>query len=410
MAVGLRFNNQGPPSYQIEILDNSLNKITEIVTPYPIDKQNNIIRFSKELSDFGQCTVRISAYDSIFKNFGDIIVPHQYHLRIRRNGQVVWQGAIIENPKRTKVFIEILAVEYLWYLNKLLITRSSIDPATQTADGIFRIFNSGGMDTAVTAIMNETITALSGSNHILKNMTLGTIENPNFPPNMTDNLGNALTGPWTFSTNLQLTYDFQSIYYVLKSFGIYSYADFYLDQNLVFNFKKFVGNDRHFDVDFTFTKFNSNIIDYNLPRFGQRMVNDLYGIATDTNGKVLNSPQSDQASISKYGKMQGVAAYADIKDQGILNARAQAELPLVSTPDETNAIIVLDGTSPFPLGVWDVGDIVTIQVTNNGVKFSQPRRVVGYTVLVNGTGKETTTVQSNVPLPFQFGSLTASTG
>jgi hypothetical protein len=400
------------PSYQIQILDSALNIITEVNTPYPLDKMGTIIRFSKELSDFGQCTFRISAYDSIFTTYGDLIFPHQNHLRLRRNGAIVWQGAIIENTKRNKTFIEVVAVEYLWYLNKILVNRSSNDPATGTADGVFRIFNSGGMATAVTTIMNETITNIKGANsaHILSTMTLGTIENPNFPPNMTDNLGNALTGGWTFSTNLQLTYDFQSIYYLLKSFGIYSYADFYLDSNLVFNFKKFVGNDRHYDVDFTFGKLNSNIIDYNLPRLGQRMVNNLYGIATDNSGKVLNSPQSDQASISKYGLMQGVAAYADVKDQGILNARAQAELPLVSTPDETNAIIVLDGTSAFPLGLWDVGDIVTIAVTNNGVNFNQIRRIVGYTVMVNSTGKETTTVQSNIPLPFQYGSLTAATG
>jgi hypothetical protein len=241
-------------------------------------------------------------------------------------------------------------------------------------------------------------------------MTLGTIENPNFPPNMTDNLGNALTGGWTFSTNLQLTYDFQSVYYLLKSFGIYSYADFYLDQNLVFNFKKFVGNDRHYDVDFTFRKLNSNIIDYNLPRLGQRMVNDLWGVATDNTGVILHKEQTNQASVTTYGLLQGVAAYSDVKDQGILNARTQAELPLISTPDETNAIIVLDGTSPFPLGQWDVGDIVTIAVTNNGINFNQIRRVVGYTVNVNSTGKETTTVQTNIPLPFQYGSTAASTG
>lgn len=400
------------PNYQFEILDNTLNKITEVVTPYPLDKQGTIIRFSKELSDFGQCTFRISAYDSIFTDFGDIIFPHQYHLRIRRNGAIVWQGAIIENTKRNKQFIEVVAVEYLWYLNKILVNRTSNDPATGTADGIFRIFNSGTMGAAITTIMNETITNLKGSNsaHILSTMTLGTIENPNYPPNMTDSTGAALTGAWNFSTNLQLTYDFQSIYYILKSFGIYSYADFYLDQNLVFNFKKFVGNDRHYDVNFTFTKLNSNVIDYNLPRLGQRMVNTLYGIATDTNGKILNSPQYDQASISKYGKLEGVAAYADVKDQGILNARAQAELPLVSTPDETNAIVVLDGTSAFPLGQWDVGDIVTIAVTNNGVAFKQIRRIVGYTVSVNDTGKETTTIQSNIPLPWQYGSTSASTG
>jgi hypothetical protein len=263
------------------------------------------------------------------------------------------------------------------------------------------------MATAVTTIMNETITTFKNTtngNQILANMTLGTIENPNFPPNMTNNLSQPLTGAWNFSTSLPLTFDFQSIYYILKQFGVYSYADFYIDNNLVFNFKKFVGNDHHYDVDFTFTKHNSNIIDYNLPRFGNRMVNDLVGIATDNNGVILHKEQTDQASISTYGLMQGVAAYADVKDQGLLNARVAAELPFVGTPDETNVSIVLNETAAYPLGLWDIGDLVTVAVTNNAVSFTDTRRVVGATVQVHNTGRETTTAQTNKPLPFQFGS------
>lgn len=390
----------------IEILDNSLNKLAVVKNPLPLDKGGTILRYSKELSDFGQCTFRISAFDTFWSQNGDIVQPHKNHVRIRRNGAIVWQGAIIANTKRNKQFIEVVAAEYEWYLGRILINRTSNNPATGQADAIYRIFATGGMNTAVTTIMNETIANIKGANskHILSTMTVGTVENPNFPPNMTDATGAALTGAWTFSANLQLTYDFTDVLSVLKAFGIYSYADFYIDSNLVFNFKKFVGNDRHYDVNFVFTKKNSNIVDYNLPRLGQRMANSLYGIATNTQGQVLNSPQTDQASITEYGLMQGVAAYADIKDQGILNARTQAELPLVSTPDETNAIVVLNETAAYPLGVWDIGDIVNIQVTNNGVDFNEVRRIVGVTVQVNDTGREFTTVQSNIPLPFQYGS------
>lgn len=399
--------------YKIEILDNSLNKITEVKTPYPLDKNGMIIQYSKELSDFGQCKFRISAFDNLWADFGDIVFPHQYHVRIKRNGGTVWQGAIIENTKRNMEYIEITAAEYEWYLSKILVNRTSNNPGTGQADGIYRIFSSGTMSTAVTNIMNETITNIKNANsaHILSTMTLGTIENPNFPPNMTDNTGVHLSGAWNFSTNLQLTYDFNNILYILKSFGIYTYSDFYVDNSLVFNFEKFVGNDRHYDVNFSFIKngdqAQSNIIDYSLPRLGQRMVNSLYGIATDTNGKVLNYNQRDEASITKYGLMQGVAAYADIKDQGILDARTRAELPLISTPDETNAIVVLNETAAYPLGLWDIGDIVTIKVKNNGVDFDEIRRIVGVTVAVHDTGREFTTVQTNIPLPWQYGSTTA---
>jgi len=396
--------------YIVEILDKSLNKLAEVRNPYPLDQKGTVLTFSKELSDFGQCKFRISAFDDLLTQYGDIIQPHQNHVRIRREGRVVWQGAIIDNPKRSSQFIEILAAEYEFYLSKILIKRSSNNPATGTADGVFRIFNSGTMAAAVTAVMNETIALLDVSTNtssILSGMTLGTVENPNYAPNMTDSTGAALSGAWNFSTSLQLTYDFQTVLYLLKSFGIYSYADFYIDNSLVFNFEKFVGNDRHYDVNFVFKQHNSNIIDYNLPRLGGRMANDIFGIATDTNGAILHKEHSDQASITANGLMQGTAAYADIKDNSILDARVQAELPLVSTPDETNAMVVLNESSAYPLGIWDIGDIVNISVTNKGVSFNQPRRVVGISVEVNDTGKELTTVQSNKPLPFQFGSSTS---
>lgn len=402
-----------PPDYRIEILDSTLTKVAEVITPLPLDKSGTILKYSKELSDFGQCTFRISSFDNFFAQYGDVIQPHRYHIRIRRNGTVIWQGAIIQNSQRTKDMVEVVAAEYEFYLSKILINRTSNNPATGQADGIFRIFNSGSMATAVIAFMNETIATFDGAtnkNSILSGMTLGTIENPNFPPNMTDNTGAALSGGWGFSTNLQLTYDFQDILYILKSFGIYAYADFYIDQNLVFNFEKFVGNDRHYDVNFNFLKkpgnypSNGNILDYNLPRLGQRMVNDLWGIATDNNGNILHKEQSDQSSITEYGLMQGVAAYADVKDAGILNARTQAELPLVSTPDETNVMITLNESAAYPLGQWDVGDLVTINIQNDGVaSFSDIRRVVGVTVSVRDTGREITVVQTNKPQPWQFG-------
>lgn len=403
-------------AYELEILknngDGTLTKICDILDPYPLNKAGDVLTFTKELSEFGQATFRVSAYDNILTQYGDVLTPHEYHLRIKRNGTSVWQGAIIDNPKRTSNYIEVQCAQYIWYLNKILINRSSTYPPTGTADGIYRIFNTGSMSTAVTDIINESITTWSQSTNktsSLAGMTVGTVDNPDFPPNMTDNLGGALSGAWTFSTDLQMLFDFQSILYVLKSFGAVSYADFEITDDLVFNFQKFIGNDRHYDVNFVFNKSGNfaqtNLVDYNLPRLGQRMVNNLWGVATDSYGTVLFAPQSDQNSISTYGLLEGVAAYADVNDQGILGARTAAELNLISTPDQTNVIVVLNEQTAYPLGVWDVGDIVSINVQNNGVSFSDARRIVGCSVSVHNTGREMTTVQTNIVQPFQYGYL-----
>jgi predicted ester cyclase len=350
----------------------------------------------------------VSAYDPVLTTYGDILVPHKYHVRIRRAGYVVWQGAIIDNTKRNKSYIEVMAAEYEFYLDKILIARTSPD-ANGTAN-IYRNFASGTMATAVTALLNETITTWSNSVHVLKNMTIGTIDNPSYPPNMvSDYNGTALSGPWTFGDGSQanpgpqLQYDFHTLLYVLKSFGIYSYADFQITPTLQFNFRSFLGNNLLAKLVFQFGK-QGNIYDYNLPRLGKRQANSLLTIATDPNGVILHVEPTDQTSITSNGLMEAVAAYSDVKSQSTLNARANAELPLVSTADETNAIVYLNENG-YPLGQYDVGDIVTIKVQNLGVNFNSIRRIVGYTVMLNETGRESIALQTNVPLPWQYSTV-----
>lgn len=408
--------------HSIEILDAALNLITPIFTPYPLDGSGNIMRYSKELSDFGTCTFRISSYDPLLTKFGAIYTPHKYHVRIRRAGIVVWSGAIIEIIKQNKDFIEVTAAEYLWYLGKKLIHRTSNDPVTGTANGIYRIFQSGNMAQAVTAIMNETLADWSNysasvngqgitildAGHILSTMTLGEIDNPDYPPNITDGNGNALSGGWQFvpldtaTGGFTLQYDFQTVLYVLKSFGAYTYADFTIDENLQFSFRSFLGNDQQYQVNLVWGK-RGNAYDYNIPSYGQRMINSLVGVATDNNGVVLFYNQADQTSITDNGLIEGVAAYSDVKAQSILQARIQAELPLISTPDDTAMSMVLNERTNYPIGTWDIGDIITCTVTNAGLSFNEPRRVVGITTTVGNTGRELTTIQTNKPLPWQYG-------
>lgn len=396
---------------QVQVLDSSLNMVAILPALYPLDKSGNILRYSREMDDYGKCTFRVSAQDVIHANYGDILIPHKYWIRIVRAGYTVWQGAIIDNSRRNSDFVEIQAATPLWYLSKILINRSSNNPATNQADSIYRIFNSGTMAAAVTSIMNETRTNAIGAAgvHPLASMTVGTITNPNYPPNMTD--GNtpphALTGGWSFgngATAPQLQYDFHSVLYVLKSFGAYTYANFYFDDSLVFNFVPFRGNNLTQSVTFRWgggSNVPANIVGYNMPRLGERMVNDLYGIAVDPNGLVLHYNQQDQASITSYGLLQGVAAYSDVKDQATLNARVQAELPLISSPDNA-AVSITVNEKGYPLGLYNVGDIVNIQIIDRALTFNDNRRIVGYTVMLHNTGREISTIQTNKILPFQF--------
>lgn len=396
-------------NYVVEILTKDLDVITQVRSLVPFNLNGDILQFSRELSDYGRARFRISADDPMLDTYGDILAPHKNHLRIRNGDIILWQGIIIENPKRNKSFIDVIAVEYLFYLDKIMVKRTSPDENGNA--GIYRIFSGGTMATAITAILNESIAQWSGTGHALSGMTLGTIENPNYPPNMTtgytvSTTQTPLTGPWYFgegtATSIGPTYqfDFVSVLYVLKCFGIQTYADFYIDNNLAFHFKKFVGNSNNRNMVFRYGP-QGNIVDYNLCRYGERMVNSLYNIATDENGVILHETVTNNDSVNLYGLMEGYAAYTDVKTQSGLRQRGQVTMPMVSVPDETNVIVYVDEKSPA-FSRYSLGDIITISITNKGIDFDKPRRIVGMTATIHNTGRQMIAVQTNIPQDFQL--------
>lgn len=389
----------------VEILDLSLNVITQVKALMVYDRNGSILQYSRELSDYGRCRFRVSTGDRLFTDFGDILVPHKNHVRIRKGTKVVWQGAIVDNTKRTKDYIDVVGFEYEFYLDRNLIKRTSADINGTTE--IYRIFKSGTMATAVTAIANETIADYASSEHILKTMTIGTIENPDYPKGLiTDYNGDALTGAWSFGEGTSsakgptLQYDYHTVMYVLKSFGAYSYADFDIDYNLKFNFKKFLGVKQQDKLIFSYGQ-QGNIVDYNAKRLGQQQLNTITAIATDYNGVMVHANVRDSASVTTYGMLEGVAAYADIKGTGILKTRINAELPLVSNPDDSNVSIYLNESS-YPLGLYDIGDLATIKIKDSSIDLKQIRRIVGITVIEHNTGREAIALETNKPYSWEL--------
>lgn len=382
----------------VEILDKDLNKIAEARALYPINEQGTVLSYSKELSDFGACTFRLRPQDPIFTQYGDIIEPHKFHIRIREGNSYVWQGAIVDNPHRTHNYLEIRGAEYEFYLGRKLVKRTSAVSYGSVAPsediGLhYRIFSSGTMATAVSNIVTEA-TAAFGSGHVLSSLTLGTIENPDYPKNFTTAAGTSLTGPWNFSDDVVLQFDYQSNLYILKAFGVYASADFRITPDLAFEFKKFLGN-KNTGVQFTFGP-QGNVIDYDIPRLGSRMTNNLVGIATDPTGLILHSEKSDSVSQAEYGLLEDSAAFADVKDKNALDVRMTEQLRLTSRPDSAPLNFVLDEHG-YQIGQYDIGDIITARIRDGAIDYKAPRRVAGITVNIHNTGKKLITVQTNAP-------------
>lgn len=376
----------------VQIVDKSLDKVSEVKNLYPINNKGDVLRYSRELSDWGKCTFRISTKDPLFEDLGDIIKPHVYGIRIVRGGTTVWSGAIVDNPSRTKNYIEIEALEYEFYLSRVNIHR---DAETTPGDGLdnYRTFSSGSMAAAAVALILNAIDDF-GTNHPLGSMTLGTVENPDYPQGFADESGVALTGEWFFTDFVSLQFDYHSVYYALKAFGIYADCDFEVDENLIFNFQKFIGSKTN-RLTFEYGP-QGNIVDYNLPRLGKRMINNLWGIAADTDGKILHANQEDSESRNTYGLLQDSAAYSDVKDLNFLRTRMAQELQFTKTPEDAPVNVLVDEKA-YPLGQYDLGDIITVKIKDHIIDFNAPRRIVGITTTVHNTGRELTAIQTNKP-------------
>lgn len=391
----------------VEILNSSLEKIAEIKNLYPITQQGMLLRYSDELSDYGKCMFRVSTKDLLWTTYGDIFVPHQYHVRIKRGTATVWQGAIIDNKSRNKNYVEVNAAQYEFYFDKKRIKQNTAAPTSWdggTDEGWknYRNFESGTMATAVTNVVTEAIAGWGGQ-HILGAMTLGTIENPDYPNNFvnTSTPPIPLTGEWSFTSDIALQFDYHSVKYVLQAFGAYTSADFEITKDLVFNFKRFIGNNRQYELTFQYGT-HGNIVDYDVPRLGGRMTNDLMGIAVDDNGNVLHLSERDSTSINTYGLMEDTKAFTDVKSDNIMRARLNEELKFIKTPDDSVVNIVLNENG-YPLGQYGIGDIVTVKIKDHVIDFNQPRRIVGITVNLHSTGREMVTIQTNKPREGQYG-------
>lgn len=375
-------------AYHVDILlhNASTGAITYVATLRnlaALDNQGHFLEYSDRLSNWGTAKFRIGTKDPILVSEGDITVPFRYHVRIRKGQATIWQGVIVNNPKRTKQFIEVEARGYLYLLSRYFINHDT------TGDVNYRTFNSGTMASTVTSLIAE---AASGTS-VLTGLTAGTIDSPNFPAGYTDTTGAALSGPWTWNTNFLIKVDYRDLSYVLQSFGAYAQCDYQIDNNLVFNFRTYLGN-RIPQIRFNYGLFG-NIEDYDVGRNGDSMANNLIGIAADNNANLLHAAAVDTASIARYGKISSVAAYGDIKDPNILQTRLNEELVQASSPD--NDIRILLNERAFPLGQWGIGDTVTIDIQDHVISLSQPMRIVGYDIKVHLTGKELIKVILNNP-------------
>lgn len=377
----------------VKVLNKSQEVVAEVRNLYPLNNQGSTLRYSDELSDYGYCRFRVSTKDPLLTELGDILAPLEYCVNVYRGDEVVWRGIIVDNPERNRNFIEVKAAQYEFFLKKVLIDRDPDKPDTELDETNFKVFRSGTMSAAITQIINKAVERF-GVNHPLGTMTIGTIENPDYPQGATNENGAALTGPWTFTDFFNASFDYHSAYYVIKSFGIYAASDFEITADLKFNFKKFLG-DKDTGITFRYGP-QGNVVDYNFPRLGERVVNNLWGICADDEGKIYHYLAADNTLSDRYGLLEDAMALSDVKSTALLQTRAKEQLRLVKDPSSNPISVVLNEKSR-ELGNFGVGDIVNVEIEDHNIDFSEPRRIIGITTTVHDTGRELITIQTNKP-------------
>lgn len=377
--------------YQVEVLDANLNPVG-LLKEFPPNSGDVWLTYGKTLSNYAKARFRVATRDP-FVARGDVLVPYHNHIVIRRGGKVVWQGIVVNNPSRNKNYIEVEAYDYLYLLSKVLIQQD-----TAPKDTNFKQIDSGTMASTITTLITQAA-ANAPTGSIIKKIVPGQIDNPSFPQGFVDATGKDLSNqPWTWSSNFLIKYDYQDTLYVIESLSVYCQFEFELvwnGANLVFNFKKDLGQNRP-GLVFDFRTLGPGTLDdFDVPLNGDRMANHLIGTAADNNFQVLKVDQSDTASIAKYGQVDGIAAYKDVKNSSLLKQRVAEELRIVADP--SSAIKLLAKPSVYPIGTFNLGDRVTVFIDHYGVQVNEVRQVVGYEVDVHLTGYEQIKLTTNIP-------------
>lgn len=377
--------------YKVEILDSTRQPITQLKNLIRIDRQGNVLKYAKRLSDTGWAKFRLHIKDPIFSDHGNIVEPLSYGVRITRNNLNVWEGIITQNPHRRQDYIDVVAKGYLFRTKKVHVNRDAEENPGDGKDN-YRTFKSGTMADAVTATFNE-MKAKVGPSDIVKSFTLGTVENPDFPESFTRLSGAPLVGGWTFSDELAVQVDYKSTFYLWSLFGMYANCDFEVTNDLVFNFKKMIGTRRP-ELVFEWSKYGA-VMDFDAPLDGENLVNDLMGIASDPRGVVLHVERRDDESVKRYQLSQDVMAFLDAKDKNTMRTRLIEHLRFSAYPDSVVNFVMNE--KAYPLGQYDLGDTAMFKIKRGIIDVNQERRITGLNVAVHNTGTETIVLETNKP-------------
>lgn len=335
----------------------------------PLTEDKRILQYDDYLSSFGTLKFRVQTKSPVAAK--NLFVPYQNHVKLYRFNKLVWAGIITDNPSRNKLYIEVVARTYVW-----LFTKIPVKTPSTTEE---RVFKTGTMKDAVTAIFNE---GKAISDSPISTYTLGTIDNTKYPWDGKD---------WTFTDVYKMSFFYNDLFTVLSCFADVTNADFEVTPDKTFNFREKIGTDRK-DIVLKYGK-GGNVEDYDSPLDGNNYINDSVIMSRNVKGDaVIKSEQSDSASFSVNGRLWGTTSLDEEIAQEMLDSKAKMIFKANGIDSQLSLVL---NENALPLGSYQLGDRVTAIIEDGPIRVNQTRRVIGWKVFVTDTMKETATIITN---------------
>lgn len=162
----------------------------------------------------------------------------------------------------------------------------------------------------------------------------------------------------------------------------------------------FRGSDLSATVELDTTE---NIVDMSYTVDGTQVENDVAGIGKKGDCEPIHYIREvDETSRGSYGLMQGSISRSDIRqDDGLISSLAAERLALLKDARKQPRIRMYQGLGgPSPLsGDFEIGDIITVASSWGYATFSDPFRVMGYSVSFDKLGHEMLELQLDSVVP-----------
>ena len=351
--------------------DSSGNKLAYIKNFYSLTKEGKVLEYSDFLSSYGELRFRIQTKDPVASQ--GVLNPYQNHIKLYRDNALVWAGVVISLPERNHTYIEVVAKTYAYLFTKVQVAHTSTTPD-------YREFKTGTMATAITTLFNEGKAVTSSP---IVGYTLGTVDNPNYPWSTT---------AWTFTDAFSMRFEYANLFSVINSFADITNADWTVSMDKVFTFRTLIGRDRP-DISFRYGK-GGNVENYNSPLDGEKYVNDFIVASLDKSGaKIIKWNGTDTSTYATHGRLFGAALINENLDQNFLNEKGKAIFGLNKRLD--SEVSVMLNSKALPMGVYDLGDTVKINISDGPIEVNQSCRIVGWRVSIDDVADEKITLWFN---------------